>query len=60
MNCIPWEEIAKKIINELWNMNGAHYFHIAIEHIKSNISDNTLIVEKSIDFGIIKTKLKDS
>ena len=49
-----WEKVAKRILNNLWKLKGAFYFHSPVDPIRLKIDDYFDIVKKPMDFGTIK------
>lgn len=49
-----WEKNAKKILNTIWKIKGAFYFHTPVDPIKLKIDDYLDIVKKPMDFGTVK------
>jgi len=49
-----WEKVAKRILNNVWKLKGAFYFHSPVDPIRLKIDDYFDIVKKPMDFGTIK------
>lgn len=52
-----WEKVAKKILNNVWKLKGAFYFHSPVDPIRLKIEDYFEIVKRPMDFGTIKVKI---
>lgn len=49
-----WEKVAKRILNNVWKLKGAFYFHSPVDPVRLKIDDYFEIIKKPMDFGTIK------
>ena len=49
-----WEKVAKRVLNNVWKLKGAFYFHAPVDPVRLKIDDYFDIVKKPMDFGTIK------
>lgn len=52
-----WDEVAKELMNQLWQYSGAKIFHEPVDPDRLNIPDYLEVVKTPIDFGTIKQRL---
>ena len=52
-----WEKVAKRILNNVWKLKGAFYFHSPVDPVRLKIDDYFDIVKKPMDFGTVKVIL---
>lgn len=52
-----WEKAAKRLITNLWKVDGAAIFHTKVDWEAWNLLDYPTIIKNPIDFSIIKDKL---
>ena len=58
-NCDSWEKIAKKLLNQLWKVKDAEWFHKPVDPVELNIPDYFNIIKHPMDFSTIKKKLNN-
>lgn len=54
-----WEKAAQRVINALWRINKSELFQAPVDIVACNVPDYFNYVKTPMDFGTIKTKLKD-
>lgn len=55
---MTWQKVAEKILNYCYKVKGSYYFHDPVDPIKLKIKDYNDVIEKPMDLGSIKNKLK--
>lgn len=49
-----WDEVAKELMNQLWQFGGSRIFHEPVDPDRLNIPDYLEVVKTPIDFGTIR------
>ena len=52
-----WDQVAKRLLSQLWRLNNARIFHEPVDPEKLSIPDYHEVVKNPIDFGTIKQRL---